>query len=155
MKSKVEKAVFAAGCFWHPEEVFAKTKGVISTRVGYIGGKTKKPIYANVCSGKTGHVEATEVTYNPDETSYEKLLEIFWKIHNPTTKDRQGFDIGTQYNSVIFYMNEKQKSVAEKSKRGQQKKTSKKIVTEIRKAPRFWQAEGYHQKYIEKRNTNH
>ena len=154
MKSKVEKAVFAAGCFWHPEEVFAKTPGVINTRVGYIGGETKNPGYANVCSGKTGHVEATEITFNQKKIPYEKLLEVFWKMHNPTTKDRQGFDIGNQYNSVIFYMNEKQKSVAEKSKREKQKKTSRKIITEIRKAPKFWQAEEYHQKYIEKRNTN-
>ena len=154
MKIKVEKAVFATGCFWHPEDIFTKNPRVINTRVGYIGGKTKNPSYANVCSGKTGHVEATEITFNPKKISYEKLLDIFWKIHNPTTKDRQGFDIGNQYNSVIFYMNEKQKTGAEKSKRDQQKKTDRKIITEIRKAPEFWQAEEYHQKYIEKQEKS-
>ena len=148
---KTEKAIFAAGCFWHPEETFDKTKGVISTRVGYIGGKVKNPTYKQVCSLDTGHVEATEVVFNPKEISYEELLKIFWKIHNPTTKNRQGLDVGSQNNSVIFYINEKQKTAAEKSKKEQQKSTSRKIVTQIKKAPKFWPAEEYHQKYLEKR----
>jgi len=146
-----EKTIFAAGCFWQPEETFLKTRGVVSTRVGYIGGRVKNPTYANVCSGKTGHVEAVEVTFNPRKIPYEQLLDIFWKIHNPTTKDRQGLDVGSQYNSVIFYMNEKQKALALASKKEKQKKTEKKIVTEVRKAPKFWPAEEYHQKYMEKK----
>jgi len=147
---KAEKATFGAGCFWNIEEIFAKTKGIIKTKVGYIGGKTKNPTYEKVCSGKTGHVEAIEVIFDPSKISYDKLLDIFWKIHNPTTKNRQGLDIGTQYNSVIFYYDKKQKEVAEKSKKEIQKKSKKEIVTQIKKASYFWKAEEYHQKYIEK-----
>src|SRR3990170_8499102 len=119
-EGRTEKAIFAAGCFWHPEEIFDKTPGVFSTRVGYTGGKMKNPTYANVCSGATGYVEAVEVVFNPGKISYEKLLEVFWNIHDPTTKDRQGSDVGSQYNSAIFYMNEKQKSAALKSKEERQ-----------------------------------
>lgn len=147
---KTEKATFAAGCFWHPEEVFSKTPGVVSTTVGYIGGKKKNPTYANVCSGTTGHVEATQVEFNPKEISYEDLLNIFWSLHDPTTKDRQGLDVGSQYNSAIFYHNAKQKAIAEKSKKERQKSMKEKIVTMIKKAPKFWKAEEYHQKYEEK-----
>ena len=150
MKTRNEKATFGAGCFWNIEEIFARTKGIIKTKVGYIGGKTKNPTYEKVCSGKTGHVEAVEVIFNKDKISYDELLDIFWKIHNPTTKNRQGLDIGTQYNSVIFYYNKKQKEVAEKSKKEIQKKSKKEIVTQIKKASDFWKAEEYHQKYIEK-----
>jgi len=150
MKTHNEKATFGAGCFWNIEEIFAKTKGIIKTKVGYIGGKTKNPTYEKVCSGKTGHVEAVEVIFNKDKISYDELLDIFWKIHNPTTKNRQGLDIGTQYNSIIFYYNKKQKEVAEKSKKEIQKKSKKEIVTQIKKASDFWKAEEYHQKYIEK-----
>ena len=150
MKTRNEKATFGAGCFWNIEDIFAKTKGVVKTKVGYLGGKVKNPSYEKVCSGKTGHVEAVEIIYDPSKISYENLLNIFWKIHNPTTKNRQGLDIGTQYNSVIFYHNEKQKTLAENSKKEIQKKSSKKIVTQIRKASNFWYAEEYHQKYIEK-----
>src|SRR3989304_8301512 len=106
------KATFAAGCFWHPEEIFAKTPGVVSTRVGYIGGKKPRPTYENVCGGNTGHVEATEVTFDPKKISYEKLFDVFWNIHDPTTKDRQDPDVGSQYNSTIFYHNEKQRKAA-------------------------------------------
>ena len=147
---KTEKATFGAGCFWNIEEIFAKTKGIIKTKVGYIGGKTKNPTYGKVCSGKTGHVEAVEVIFDKDKISYDGLLDIFWKIHNPTTKNRQGLDIGTQYNSVIFYYNKKQKEVAERSKKEIQKKSKKEIVTQIKKASNFWKAEEYHQKYIRK-----
>lgn len=149
-KDKTETAIFAAGCFWHPEEIFSKTPGIVSTRVGYIGGKVKNPSYQQVCSLNTGHVEAVKVEFNVKKISYSDLLDIFWKIHNPTTKDRQGPDIGSQYNSVIFYRNPKQKAEAVKSKEEQQKKTDRKIVTEIKKAPTFYEAEEYHQKYVEK-----
>jgi len=150
MKTRNEKATFGAGCFWNIEEIFAKTKGVIKTKVGYIGGKVKNPTYEKVCSGKTGHIEAVEVIFDKDKISYDELLDIFWKIHNPTTKNRQGLDIGTQYNSVIFYCNKKQKEVAKKSKKEIQKKSKKEIVTQIKKASDFWKAEEYHQKYIKK-----
>lgn len=150
MEKKEEKAFFAAGCFWHPEEIFSKIPGVVSTRVGYMGGKVKNPTYSKVCSTHTGHVETTEVIFNPKEISYEKLLDIFWNIHNPTTKDRQGFDIGSQYNSMIFYKSSSQKKEALKSKEERQKSMDRKIVTQIKKAPKFWPAEEYHQKYMEK-----
>ncbi len=148
---KTEKAIFATGCFWHPEYKFSKISGVTGTKVGYIGGKMPNPTYANVCSGITGHVEATEVAFDPEKISYEKLLEVFWNIHNPTEKDRQGPDVGSQYNSAVFYMNDRQKQAAMESKRERQKGMQRKIVTKIRKFSKFWPAEGYHQKYIEKR----
>ena len=147
----MEVATFAAGCFWHIEEEFDKVSGVIKTRVGYVGGKKKNPTYQNVCGGDTGHVEATEITFNPEKISYEKLLDVFWNLHNPTTKDRQGFDVGKQYNSVIFYHNLKQKKLAEKSKRERQKDMEERIVTKIKKVTAFWEAEEYHQKYYTKR----
>lgn len=148
---KTETATLALGCFWYPENVFMKTKGVIKTRVGYIGGNAKHLVYRNVCSGKTGHVEAVEITFNPEIISYNEILNIFWRIHNPTTKDRQGPDIGKQYNSAIFYHNQKQKQIAQKSKSNLQKTIPRKIVTKIRKAPKFWEAEIFHQQYYQKR----
>ena len=147
----MEVATFAAGCFWHIQEVFDKIPGILKTRVGYIGGKIKNPTYQNVCSGVSGHIEAIELIFNPAKISYEKLLDVFWNLHNPTTKDRQGFDIGKQYNSVIFYHNLTQKKFAEKSKRERQKEIGEKIVTKIKRASKFWQAEEYHQKYFEKK----
>lgn len=147
-----EEAIFAAGCFWHPEKTFSEMSGIVKTRVGYIGGKEKNPSYNQVCTGKTGHVEAVEVVFNPKKISYKDLLEKFWEIHNPTTKNRQGWDIGPQYNSVIFYTNKNQKTQAEESKKEQQRKTMRKIITEIKKAPKFWPAEKYHQKYLDKQN---
>lgn len=149
-QSKTETATFAGGCFWHIEDVFDRLPGVKSTRVGYIGGKMPEPTYEQVCSLDTGHVEATEVTFNPKEISYEKLLDVFWNIHDPTTKDRQGVDIGAQYNSAIFYHDARQKAAAEKSLKDKQKGMSKKIVTRIKKAEKFWPAENYHQKYFKK-----
>ena len=113
MKTKV--AIFAAGCFWHPEQVFSKVSGVVSTEVGYIGGNIKNPTYAKVCSGISGHVEATKIVFNSKKISYKDLLEIFWEVHNPTQKDRQGVDVGKQYNSVIFYTDQEQKETAEKA----------------------------------------
>ena len=145
---KIEIAIFAAGCFLKPEEIFSKTLGVLKTRVGYIGGKIPNPNYPLVCSGVSGHVEAVEIIFNPKKISYEKLLEIFWEIHNPTEKDKQGVDFGKQYNSMIFYTNAKQKEIAQKSKSKRQKEIGRKIVTEIKPAEKFWSAEEYHQKYF-------
>lgn len=148
---KNEKATFAAGCFWGVEEKFRNIKGVISTKVGYTGGKTENPDYHKVCSGKTGHTESVEIQYNPDEFSYNKLLEIFWNLHDPTTLNRQGPDVGSQYRSVIFYHNEEQKKLAEKSKQKEQEKLGREIVTEIIPAQKFYEAEEYHQKYLMKK----
>lgn len=147
---KTEIATFGAGCFWHIESSFENSEGVVKTQVGYTGGKMKNPTYQNVCSGETGHVEAIEVKFDSEKVKYEELLNLFWKIHNPTTKNRQGFDIGRQYNSVIFYHNNEQKKLAEKSKKEIQKLTDKKIVTKIKKVGKFWPAEEYHQKYFKK-----
>ena len=159
MKEKLEKATFGAGCFWHVELVFSKLNGVISTRVGYMGGDDNKygnPNYEMVCTDKTGHAEAVEVTYDPKKTNYRKLLDVFWKNHNPTELNKQGPDIGTQYRSVIFYHNEEQKKEALKSKEEMQKKFgSRKIVTQIVKASKFYIAEEHHQKYLEKRGMNY
>jgi len=146
------KATFGAGCFWHVEDLFSKTKGVNSTAVGYIGGQLPNPTYEEVCTDKTGHAEAVEVDYNPDEISYDELLKIFWENHNPTTLNRQGPDVGIQYRSAIFYHDEKQKEIAENSKQTLEKlgKYSLPIVTEIVPAPTFYKAEEYHQKYFKK-----
>lgn len=144
------KAAFAAGCFWGVQESFTKIKGISSTTVGYMGGKTKNPSYKEVCTGKTNHAEMVLLSYNPKKVSYEVLLETFWKIHNPTTKNRQGLNIGTQYRSIIFYFTEKQKALATKSKKLQEIKIGKKIVTEIKKAGIFYKAEDYHQEYYKK-----
>ncbi len=110
------KATFGAGCFWHVEDLLSKTKGIKSTKVGYIGGQLQNPTYEEVCTDKTGHAEAVEVEYDPDEISYEALLDVFWNNHNPTTLNRQGPDVGIQYRSAIFYHNDEQKEIAEKSK---------------------------------------
>ena len=150
----MEKATFAAGCFWHVEEDFRKVKGVVDTKVGYTGGKMKKPSYEDVCTDATGHAEAIEITYDPKIVSYEKLLDIFWMIHDPTSLNRQWFGTVKHWRSVIFYNNEKQKETALKSKERQQKILNKQIVTEIVKAPEFYPAEEYHQKYLMKRGKN-
>lgn len=149
----MQKAVFAAGCFWGVEAAFRDVPGVVSTRVGYAGGTTKNPTYKDVCSDKTGHAEAVEVTFDPAKVSYEKLLDVFWKMHNPTTLNRQGPDHGTQYRSAVFYQDEAQKAAAEASKARLEKsgKYRRPIVTEITAAGPFWQAEDYHQQYFEKR----
>ena len=151
---KTKTAIFATGCFWNPEYVFSKTEGVAKTRVGYIGGKIKNPSYQNVCSGKTGHVEAVEIEFNPKKISYKQLLEIFFEIHDPTTKDKQGADFGKQYNSVIFYANQEQKEIAEKIKKERQIEFGGKIVTQIKKASEFYPAEEYHQKYYERQKSD-
>lgn len=150
MKDKTQKATFAAGCFWGVEEEFRRAKGVIDTRVGYAGGRGKAT-YEQVCSGKTGHTESVEVTFDPAKILYDELLGIFWRIHDPTQKNRQGPDVGTQYRSVIFYHNENQKKAAEKSKQERQKNIERQIVTEIVPAKEFHKAEEYHQRYLEKR----
>ncbi len=144
---KLEKATFAAGCFWGVQAKFDKIKGVVKTSVGYTDGNLKNPSYENVCSGSTEHAESILIEFNPKIISYEKLIKIFWDIHNPTTKDKQGFDIGNQYKSAIFYHNEKQKEIALKSIKNIQKKYKNKIVTEVKKASKFYPAESYHQKY--------
>jgi len=148
-----EKATFGAGCFWGVETAFRKVKGVISTRVGYTGGHLNNPIYEDVCSHKTGHAEAVEITYDPSVISYEELLEIFWKIHDPTTLNRQGWDVGTQYRSAIFYHNNNQKAEALALKEEMEKSGiyKKKIETEIVPATKFYEAEEYHQQYNEKK----
>jgi peptide-methionine (S)-S-oxide reductase len=147
-----ELATFAAGCFWGIEAAFRKVEGVVSTRVGYTGGHFDNPTYEDVCSHTTGHAEAVEVTYDPSVISYEKLLDVFWSIHDPTSLNRQGWDIGDQYRSAIFYHNDGQKEAALRSK--QKLETSGKykrpIVTEIVPLKKFYQAEDYHQQYHEK-----
>jgi len=146
------KATFAAGCFWHVEDLLSKTKGVKSTKSGYIGGQLPNPTYEEVCTDKTGHAEAVEVEYDPDEISYEKLLDVFWNNHNPTTLNRQGPDVGIQYRSVIFYHNDEQKEIAEISKQKLDKsgQYDRPVVTEIVPTPIFYKAEEYHQKYFKK-----
>ncbi|MCC7565510.1 MAG: peptide-methionine (S)-S-oxide reductase MsrA [Methanomicrobiaceae archaeon] len=147
-----EKATFAAGCFWGVEAAFRKVRGVIATTVGYTGGATENPRYEDVCTGQTGHAEAVEVVYDPSIVSYDELLQVFWKIHNPTTKNRQGLDIGSQYRSAIFYHNEEQKAAAEASKERLRRsgRYRREIVTEIVPASAFYRAEEYHQQYLEK-----
>jgi len=150
---KTEKATFAAGCFWHVEEAFSKVKGVISTTVGYTGGKFKKPTYFKVCIGLTGHAESVELIFDPKKVSYKELLKVFWNIHDPTTLNRQGLDIGTQYRSAIYFHNAQQEKEAKASKQNLQKsgKHKRDIVTEIKPASEFYKAEEYHQKYLEKK----
>jgi peptide-methionine (S)-S-oxide reductase len=152
--TKTEKAVFGEGCFWQIEEVFREVKGVVKTVVGYMGGNEKKypnPGYEEVCSDKTGFIEVCEIEFKPEKISYKELLELFWQSHDSTQMNRQGPDIGSQYKSVVFYFTSSQKREAEKSKREKQKNCKKKIVTEIRKAGKFYKAEEYHQQYLAKR----
>jgi len=149
----MEKATFAAGCFWGVEAAFRQQKGVKSTAVGYMGGKTKDPTYEDVCTDKTGHAEVVQVEFDPKEVSYRQLLDTFWKNHNPTQLNRQGPDVGTQYRSAIFYHSVAQKKEAEASKAAidSSGKYKSPIVTEISPAPAFYKAEDYHQQYLEKR----
>lgn len=146
----METATFAAGCFWGVEDLFRKHKGVTSTQVGYTGGKTKNPTYEDVCYKNTGHTEAVEITFDPSVISYGELLKEFWSLHDPTQKNRQGPDIGSQYRSAIFYHNEMQKKQAISSVKEEQKKYSQPITTQIVPADTFWRAEEYHQQYFEK-----
>lgn len=146
----MEKATFAAGCFWGVQAKFDKSEGVEKTTVGYTGGKTRNPTYEQVCTDKTGHAEAVEIIYNPRKITYEQLLETFWMAHDPTQKNRQGPDIGTQYRSAIFYHDEEQRQIAEKSKKQKEKDLGVTIQTEIKPAKEFYPAEKYHQKYLKK-----
>jgi peptide-methionine (S)-S-oxide reductase len=148
-----EKATFAAGCFWGVEASFRKIRGVIDAKAGYTGGRTENPTYKDVCSDRTGHAEAVQVDYDPSEVTYEQLLDVFWKIHDPTTLNRQGPDIGTQYRSAIFFHSPAQKEAAERSRERQEKNGllgRRQIVTEIVPATAFFPAEEYHQRYHEK-----
>lgn len=152
-----QKAIFAAGCFWGVEANFRKVKGVIGTRVGYIGGTFSEPTYKAVCSNKTGHAEAIEITFDPSVVSYDTLLDVFWSIHDPTTLNRQGPDVGTQYRSAIFYLNieQKEKAMISKEKLEASKHFNNPIVTQIVPASEFWEAEDYHQQYVEKRSNQY
>lgn len=143
----MEKATFGAGCFWCVEAVFERLEGVASVVAGYSGGARPNPTYEQVCTGSTGHAEAAQITYDPNKISYEKLLEVFWEAHDPTTLNRQGADAGTQYRSIIFYHDGKQKAAAEKSKAAAQKDFDSPIVTEIEPLKEFYPAENYHQDY--------
>ena len=147
-------AIFAAGCFWGIEEKFLSHHGVLDTEVGYIGGITSDPTYRDVCSGETGHAEAVRVKFNEDEVSYEELVSLFFKIHDPTTLNRQGPDIGTQYRSEIFCLNDDQYLIADTMRRKFNKEIyNDKIVTSISMADNFWIAEEYHQKYVRKKKN--
>ena len=149
--SETQKAVFAAGCFWGVEARFRALAGVADARSGYTGGHLENPGYRQVCGGDTGHAEAVEVAYDPESVSYENLLEAFWQMHDPTQKDRQGPDVGSQYRSAIFFRDEAQRAAAEESRRRAQERFSRPIATEITAAGVFWPAEDYHQRYLEKR----
>jgi peptide-methionine (S)-S-oxide reductase len=152
----MELATFGAGCFWGVQEVFHKLKGVIDTSVGYMGGTIHNPTYREVCSNNTGHAEVVQITFDPDIISYNNLLNTFFKIHDPAQKNKQGPDIGTQYRSVIFYHNDKQKILAEQiiNSLNNSNKYGKKIETEISPASTFYKAEGYHQHYFQKNNNS-
>ncbi|AZZ36390.1 peptide-methionine (S)-S-oxide reductase [Bdellovibrio sp. qaytius] len=152
VSEKTETATFAAGCFWGSEEFFRKTKGVVSTEVGYTGGTTENPKYDEMHDGHTGHAESVNVVFDPQKISYEKLLELFFKFHDPTTPNRQGNDKGNQYRSAIFYHGDIQKkqALAFKEKVEKSKAWKSPIVTEISEAKKFWLAEDYHQKYLMK-----
>ncbi|MGD0079624.1 MAG: peptide-methionine (S)-S-oxide reductase MsrA [Methanoregula sp.] len=147
------KATFGAGCFWGVEAAFRKVNGVLDTAVGYMGGTMKNPTYEDVCSGRTGHAEVVQVTYDPEKVRYDQLLEVFWSIHDPTQLNRQGPDIGSNYRSVIFYHDAEQGKTARKSKEGVEVSGRfgfGKVVTRIVPATEFYRAEEYHQRYFEK-----
>ncbi len=149
----MEKATFAAGCFWGVEATFRQLPGVLSTRVGYTGGRMPNPTYQDVCTDGTGHAEAVEVEYDPAKITYDQLLNVFWENHDPTTLNRQGPDWGTQYRSAIFFHSPEQKAAAEASKEALDRsgRYRNQVVTEIVPAPIFYEAEDYHQRYLEKR----
>ncbi len=149
----MELATFGAGCFWGVEVAFRQVRGVKDALVGYLGGTLANPTYKDVCTGRTGHAEVVQVEYDPSEATYEKLLDVFWENHDPTTLNRQGPDFGTQYRSAIFYHTPEQKRAAEESKSRLEAngKFRRPIVTEITEASTFYQAEDYHQRYLEKR----
>jgi len=152
---KTEKATFGMGCFWCTEAIFQRLKGVTAVKSGYEGGQLPNPTYEEVCSGNTGHAEVLQITYNPMEISYDELLEVFWKSHDPTTLNRQGADTGTQYRSVIFYHTPQQKTLADQYKAELNKTNAygKKVVTVIEAAKPFYVAESYHQNYFNKNSS--
>jgi peptide-methionine (S)-S-oxide reductase len=151
--SIVETAILGGGCFWCTEAVFEKIDGIIDVVSGYAGGKSENPTYKEICTGKSGHAEVIKIDFNPERISFEKILDIFGKAHDPTTLNRQGADVGTQYRSTVMFLNDKQKVAAEKWKIELSKKLPSKVVTEIVKAPTFYKAEEYHQDYYT-RNPN-
>jgi peptide-methionine (S)-S-oxide reductase len=146
-----EKATFAAGCFWGVEAAFRQVPGVRDTSVGYTGGSRERPSYEDVCTGRTGHAEAVEVEFDPSRVSYDQLLDVFWQEHDPTTLNRQGPDVGTQYRSAVFFHSPEQEAAARASRERVQSRSRKDVVTEITPAGEFWPAEEYHQRYLEKR----
>jgi peptide-methionine (S)-S-oxide reductase len=148
MEDKTEFAVFGGGCFWCMEAVFEHVPGVVAVVNGYSGGHVENPSYEEVCSHTTGHAETVQIEYDPARVSYEHLLDVFWDSHDPTTPDRQGADEGPQYRSVVFYLNESQKTVAEKSKAAAQARYPDPIVTSVEPLKKFWPAEAYHQHYF-------
>ncbi len=152
----LEKATFGAGCFWGVEAAFRQIKGVVSTSVGYSGGSYQNPSYRDVCTGRTGHAEVVEVAYDPAKVSYEDLLKVFWENHDPTTMNRQGPDVGTQYRSAIFFHTSEQQAaaLASKNELDGNGKYKKPIVTQVEPASQFYEAEDYHQQYLEKRGLS-
>lgn len=150
---KQETATFAAGCFWGVEMTFRQIPGVVDAIVGYTGGHTQNPTYREVCSDTTGHAEAIEVTYDPAQVTYERLLEVFWQMHDPTQVNRQGPDIGTQYRSAIFTHSDEQARIARASRDRAQSDFGRPIATEIVPATQFYRAEEYHQRYFESHNV--
>jgi peptide-methionine (S)-S-oxide reductase len=150
LKLEMEKATFAGGCFWGVEHLFNEMPGVVDAVSGYTGGSRDNPTYEQVCSGRTGHAEAVEVTYDPAKVTYDELLNAFWNMHDPTTLNRQGPDHGHQYRSAIFFHNSEQEKKALASKEQAQRYFDRPIVTEIVPAPQFWPAEDYHQHYFDK-----
>ena len=171
VKAKLEKVMFGAGCFWGVEASFRKLRGVKSATVGYSGGAMKDPTYEDVCSGRTGHAEVVQVEYDPSEISFDKLLDLFWEIHDPTTLNRQGPDVGAQYRSAIFFGTPEQEKAARASKEKLEKRAGppkstagplrilagrqRPVVTQIQPAGPFYRAEEYHQRYLEKKGINH
>jgi peptide-methionine (S)-S-oxide reductase len=148
---EMKKATFGAGCFWGVEAAFRQLDGVTKTEVGYEGGTLENPSYEDVCSHTTGHAEVVEVTYDPDQISYDELLDVFWAKHDPTQLNRQGWDIGDQYRSVVFFHDDEQQEAAVRSKAEQQTHYRAPVVTQIEPAQKFYRAEDYHQQYLEKR----
>ena len=144
-------ATFGAGCFWGVEVAFRQVPGVSDAAVGYCGGTLEKPTYQDVCTGTTGHAEVVEVEFEPDQVAFETLLDLFWQCHDPTTLNRQGPDVGTQYRSAIFFHSPEQQQVAEVSRAAAQERSPRPIATEITEASTFYRAEEYHQQYLEKR----
>ena len=149
----METATFGAGCFWGIEEALREVEGVVETAVGYMGGSFENPTYQNVCSGRSGHAEVVQLSYDQDKVSYEDLLEVLWSLHNPTQRNRQGNDVGSQYRSAIFFHTKEQEATARASRDalGRSGRYRRPIATEITPASTFWRAEEYHQRYLQKR----